>query len=1126
MAYVFRIHKDPFEDADFDKGWEQLDHHLEGELLDGIEAGLNIGRMGTSIPSIFARPMLFQTAFKTIVSGTYDESGLNQRLISEVFDMLEFLCQNAGNKKLSTADWIAAEQTSRLKNSGREALVRLGEALDNHLHKIGNPDKITLFFWEDITAGGVKVKTLIGGTSLSTIVFTSPNWARKARSNGWVFNRPDGTRFFGDDVRSLNRRSRDFREMIYDMRMTYEDEFRAQCGGNDGLAKYIWESMSNKNRSVMTPAVYQEKYPAIKNIYAGLLPVSYKAVNPDSSGYRIRPTSTRYAERIDSNGNTVHVPVPMALNDAGLPGVEYVGGASWKPEYKIDEAHVRTVPFFEREIPGNMGIRYPYLTVCDLLEDKIVKLPANVDKRRFYTLFDGESKYLLPLKRLFFEFFNVDDLERVNGHTNRELVEISTQANGAVIVTINMPIVDGMTPYITLSKRYEGNSIVTPAKAVELGFFPFYKVVGRPELNVYSVMLASGERDSLEFYSLNAGKIDKLLSAAMSRTPESRFLHNTKYYDVKGTVDLVEVSLGDGVKALVVPRMKEIELGHAHFDFAIDFGTSNTYIAYKKEGDNEIKTLTFGDAIEGALGETDAQAVFLYSPTSLPTMVDTFQREFMLSTIGVNDSIADFPIKTVVCEVTQFGDQPAMRLFGNINVGFKFKNEISAGNIPNATYDTKLKWALEDNPGNRISGWRVLAFCKQLLWLIKNKALLNGGDERFNVMLTFPEAMLDRSIFLHKATQSGVWLEAEGDLGLRVNGFDRFNEEVTESEAPYYMVVRGTENMLNVDIGGGTTDMFLVRRLDKNGNTLGGVSANYMSVKFAADDLWGDGAGARINTAGQNGFCKYLTGQIAANGENIGGITRLVTSSSDIMAALFSNDSRFKTSVLIRQNQNLRSILLMHYTAILFAIGRMLKHFDAGIPTVLSFTGMGSKYLSLISPNENSLKNFTAGVLRMITGFDVPDGFKLDTHYMDAKEVTAKGALSKANVHDAYHIQEERKGSYVDLGCDRNDDLSYGQLRREINAIRDEARSVFDRYVELLKSPDFGRLTGREFQLSIPKEMIASLSSIANTSFNNVQGAIPPAYDQRAVTDNLFFWFLKNSLCDLSATYYQNANNA
>lgn len=1128
MAYVFRIHRQngggaPNPDS-FQNGWDQS-AYLAGTLLEEIEAGQNVGRMGTSIPSIFARPMLFQTAFNTIIPLTYDNQGLNQQLISEVFDMLEFLYQNAGSKKLSTQEWVATEQIRKLKASGNDALVRLGTTLESHLPKIGNPVSITMFFWEDTDTNGETVKALIGGTSMSTLVFTSPNWSRIVGENGWIFRRLDGTKFFGDELQSLNQRNSGFRDMIYHMRMAFDTEFQAQCGGNVGLAKYIWESIGGKHVASKSISDFLAQYPALKNIYAGNLPICREDVGPVRSGYRIRPTSSRYANQISAAGEAMSIQVPMALNDKGLSGVEYVGGASWKPNYKIDEAKVCTTQYFNRELPGDMGVGYPYLTAFDLLEDKIVKVPGNIDVRNFYTLFDGESKYLLPLKRLFFDFFNIEDLDKADDRSKKKLVEIKTDKDGSITVTVNMPIEDAAHNFIPLTKKYDSSSIIAPSKPVEIGFFPFYKVTNKPGLDVFSVMLAGSTNDTLDFYHLDTNRTKRIPTTAMSRTAETTYVHNTKYYDIKGTIDLVEVSIDGQIKALVIPRMRKITTGATNYQFAVDFGTSNTYIAYRTPGGG-INTLTTGNQIvdQGA-DFTDTQVVFLYNTTNLPTMVDTIQREFMVPTIGMTDSITDFPIKTAVCEVSQFENQLQMNLFGNINVGFKFKNEISAGRVPNAKYFTNLKWSFEQDPGSRLPGWRVLAYCKEILWLLKNKALLNGGNENFTVMLTFPESMIDRSVFLDKVANSGVWIEAEHALGLPA--FNRFSDDVTESEAPYYKVVKGADNMLNIDIGGGTTDMFLVRHLDKNGDRLEHVSARYVSVKFAADDLWGDGAAARKNAVGQNGFCQYLSEKIKANGEDISGITQLVDKSSDVMAALFSNENRFKTSVLIRQNQNLKSILLIHYTAILFAAGRLLKQFDAGIPKILSFTGMGSKYLSLISTGPKRLTRFTAQVLKQITGCEIPFEFTVDMHYTDAKEVTAKGALSKADVEINYHIPDAYKESFVDLGCENYSNLTYDRLRSgsEINAIRDDARKVFNEFVNLLRSDAYSKEAAKEFQLSIPPAMIKDLDSLANSSFNNMQGAIPAAHSLRAVTDNLFFWFLKDSLCKLSATYYNKNSN-
>ena len=1124
MPYVFRIHKQNGtapHPSTFGAGWGDS-IYLTDTLLGEIVTGQTVGRMGTSIPSIFARPMLFQTAFNAITPAEYNGNGLNQKIVSEALDMIEFLSQNATSNKLSTEEWVPATQLAYLRQSQNAALIRLADVLEAHLNKIGNPNRIILFFWEDNDNQGKKVKVLIGGTSLSTLVFTSPNWTRKLKACGWNFTRTDGSKFFDGNIKSLQARNSDFQEMLFNLRLTFNNAFQIQCGGNLGLCKYIWETMQLMHQTLtpMLPADFIAKYPAVKGIYVGMIPLPYKTVNVSTSGYRMRPTSQRYSRKIAAGGAAVKVPIPLALNDNGVAGVQYVHDAFWQPTYSIDEAHVRTTPALtQRDLPGEMGIKYPYITVFDLLEDSIIKVPGTIDNTKFITLFNGASHYILPLKKQFFDFFEIKDLEGINPHTGKSLVEITSDDDTQITVTVNVPITDAGARYIPLSRTYSGKDIIKSTKSVELAFFPFYKVLNRPGLDVYSVMLSSENGATLNFYKLGQTQIDKIQAEGMQRTEANLILHATTHYEVKGTLDLVEVVLPDNNKGLVVPKMTEINMGNVQFKFAVDFGTSNTFIAYTEVGSQNILTLDFGlqQKVSGSIDDT--QTVFLYSPESVPTMIDTYQREFMLPTIGKNNSIAKFPIKTSVCEVALFQNQPSMKLFGNINVGFKFQNEIAVQNIPNAKYYTKLKWALEENPGANLPGWRVMAFCKQILWLIKNKALLNGGSDNFKVMLTFPQSMIDRSVFFDQVNNTGVWNKAAEDLGL--DGANMFDDSVTESEAPYYMVVRGNDNMLNVDIGGGTTDMFLVRRLDSNGNVLPQVESYYSSVKFAADDLWGDGTGARVNNVGNNGFCQYLTEKIEANNGDISGITRLVDRSADVMAALFSNEDKFKTSLLIRQDNVLKSVILLHYTALLFSISRFIQKKEVGIPRILSFTGMGSKYLSLISTNNTRLTSFTKKVLEMLTGSQAPAQFVLDTHYKNAKEVTAKGALSKDHVLQAYHIPANTTQSFTDLGADSYAALQYLQIRngQMINDIRTDARKVFDKFVQFVESPEFGSLTGQEFEISIPEKLISELKNSADQSFNNVQGGISAAHNMRMVTDNLFFWFLKDSLCKLSMNY-------
>ena len=70
MAYAFRIHepKNPGDPAPMAaatmEGWTQT-AHIAGSLLGNIPLGTGSSKMGTSIPSIFARIFLFEGAFQT-----------------------------------------------------------------------------------------------------------------------------------------------------------------------------------------------------------------------------------------------------------------------------------------------------------------------------------------------------------------------------------------------------------------------------------------------------------------------------------------------------------------------------------------------------------------------------------------------------------------------------------------------------------------------------------------------------------------------------------------------------------------------------------------------------------------------------------------------------------------------------------------------------------------------------------------------------------------------------------------------------------------------------------------------------------------------------------------------------
>jgi len=82
-------------------------------ICDTIGGGNAVTKMGTSIPTPFARLVLFNTAFEQL--RTQDDNSVYGRLVSECLDMIEFV-YNFGNditlKKWNIANEIAALKTS------------------------------------------------------------------------------------------------------------------------------------------------------------------------------------------------------------------------------------------------------------------------------------------------------------------------------------------------------------------------------------------------------------------------------------------------------------------------------------------------------------------------------------------------------------------------------------------------------------------------------------------------------------------------------------------------------------------------------------------------------------------------------------------------------------------------------------------------------------------------------------------------------------------------------------------------------------------------------------------------------------------------------------------------------
>lgn len=101
------------------------------------------------------------------------------------------------------------------------------------------------------------------------------------------------------------------------------------------------------------------------------------------------------------------------------------------------------VPVDERHLPDT-SILYPFLTTDDFFTENIIRLGGTIDENHY---FDGNiqrtanastASYLLPLKPVFFKYFNASDL---SSHVlGRNFIDIVETGAGSVTVTLRIPV--------------------------------------------------------------------------------------------------------------------------------------------------------------------------------------------------------------------------------------------------------------------------------------------------------------------------------------------------------------------------------------------------------------------------------------------------------------------------------------------------------------------------------------------------------------------------------------------------------------------------------------------------------------------------------------------------------------
>ena len=446
----------------------------------------------------------------------------------------------------------------------------------------------------------------------------------------------------------------------------------------------------------------------------------------------------------------------------------------------------------------------------------------------------------------------------------------------------------------------------------------------------------------------------------------------TKYYELFNTAfDALKLSIGDDC-GFLKPQWRMAKRTNDVYTYAIDLGTSNTFISRTKENGNDAPEMF-------AMGESMVSYLHDYEKNSQYSVVSNIEDamdtpiENMMKTEFVppyvDGSEYRFPIRTAICKARNIVEQP--ELFDNQNIAF-FYEKMMENNFQECKTD--VKW--EENEDS------ISIFIRELLLIIKCDILQRNGVLGQTKVIWFRPLSFSGNL---KRIYDRTWKRLAKEI-LFINNVICY----TESEAPYYYFkkmdsVKNTDSVMIVDIGGGSTDYVYF-------NENMPVSAS--SVHFGCDILWGNGHN-EFNNVRENGiYQKYIGNLNWGKNDNLRMLESEMKmnkqcSTADIINFWLSNSKN--NDVIDRLRNDYLPLFVYHFTAIMYYVAKMYHFQNYASPRSVVFSGNGSRYI------DNFITEDTALLEDMVTAIFSKVYGQVDTIHVilpeTRKESTCYGGL-------------------------------------------------------------------------------------------------------------------------------------
>lgn len=1015
MSKVFRLYK---EGNTTYQGWnESPAFPYNSNARETIEDpdGANAKNEITSIPSPFARIDLVKTAFKEVCRraqqnlAELDGNTIFHKMVSDSLDVGEiFFNIDKFKDKIDIITWDPSIAIATLMNDGKTSHFYVGDALQKYLesdartYNFGQLRNIYLLNYKN----GPDELNIIGATSPATMFFSGANSLNYV--NDVFFANND--RPFDSEFQPLYRRDFDYIKAWWVLRRTMQN-FSNLFPEIDTYLNLTFRAISDPlirtKLTEVTPASINDFSTIDVNSYQQTNQVEVLGVNllKKKGGVLQENEFTIRVEREVEGTKPLVLPVEAGNKYANLMYVNGTWGNENKAPYKDSTADInqRVLPF--------EGSVHPYLTISDFLEDTIVKVPHKLNSRYYFNgnmENSGErTSFLIPIKPLYFKYFSIETLNSTMSD-GKPAFEMELVAGGSVHVSIRIPVVgNNSTDYIEYKRLYYNQRQADVSETQNSGGMKDFDFTGlvmpsvkfqneQDALYTVSCVSSFSNQFRLDFYE--HGQIIRDIPVDCRNKERGQFDYKAETYTIQHrNFDFIRVTNNSGISNLLIPTFL-VHQNLEDYEFAIDLGTSNTHIEFKKEGIPASQPFNYQES------DSMMSTFFVQSfreiqgklyPIDLKDENDLIAADFIPFEVGGTSDFL-FPTRTVLSYAKTTDWTEKIRTFGLVNFNLTYNKRVSLAY--NARPMVNIKWS------NKVNAQTAMqAYINNIMLLIRNKVIAhNGCIARTKITWFYPNSMSPKRL----SQLRNAW----NDAYVAMFNADGVTRNMSESVAPikfYFRRYATASNLVNVDIGGGTTDI----AFSTNGKV------NYItSFKFAANSLFEDSF-SDINP--NNGIVDWFKGDVLRLLESKPELSDLVNifnsndgQPSNMASFLFSLKDNSATKGLEKNNIDFNKILqndskfkivfVIFYVAIVYHIAQIIKAKGLKVPRHIAFSGNGSKIISILSTDTKILSKFTKLVFEEVLGTEY--GGSLDILGLEndsnPKESTCKGGLVAVDVDE------------------------------------------------------------------------------------------------------------------------------